>query len=81
MPYIDPKVRTILNEGDEPRTAGEYTYAFYKLMIDLLSNTDNPRFVNYHNIIGAVEAAKLEFYRRHVAPYEDKKIEQNGDVT
>lgn len=30
--------------------------------------------------IGALEAAKLEFYRRVVAPYEDKKIFDNGDV-
>ena len=32
------------------------------------------------DIIKAFECAKLEFYRRIMAPYEDKKIEQNGDV-
>ena len=30
--------------------------------------------------IGALEAAKLEFYRRVVAPYEDQKMLDNGDV-
>jgi len=31
-------------------------------------------------VIGALEACKLEFYRRAVVPYEDKKIKENGDV-
>ena len=29
---------------------------------------------------GAVECAKLEFYRRVVAPHEDEKMKDNGDV-
>ena len=32
------------------------------------------------DVIKAMECAKLEFYRRVVAPYEDQKIQQNGDV-
>ena len=32
------------------------------------------------DVIKAFECAKLEFYRRMMAPYEDRKIEQNGDV-
>lgn len=31
------------------------------------------------HIIAAFECAKLEFYRRMAAPYEDTKIVQNGD--
>tara|TARA_Y100000296_G_C5178378_1_gene261563 strand:+ start:2143 stop:2556 length:414 start_codon:yes stop_codon:yes gene_type:complete len=31
-------------------------------------------------ILGAVECAKLELYRRAVVPYEKKKIKENGDV-
>jgi hypothetical protein len=27
-----------------------------------------------------LEAVKLEFYRRRMAPYEDKKRDQNGEV-
>jgi hypothetical protein len=34
----------------------------------------------YNSMIGALECAKLELYRRAVAPYEDKAIERNGDV-
>jgi IS605 OrfB family transposase len=30
--------------------------------------------------LAQMEAAKLEFYRRKVAPYEEGKIQENGDV-
>jgi hypothetical protein len=33
-----------------------------------------------NDIVGALEGAKLEFYRRVAVPYEDKKIIENGDV-
>jgi hypothetical protein len=39
--------------------------------------------VNYSNInalIGVLECAKLELYRRVASPYEDVKIEENGDA-
>lgn len=32
------------------------------------------------DVIKALECAKLEFYRRAVAPYEDRKANENGDV-
>ena len=35
---------------------------------------------NLNAIIGALECAKLELYRRVAAPYEDDKIIENGDV-
>jgi hypothetical protein len=31
-------------------------------------------------VIGALENCKMELYRRKIAPYEDIKIEENGDV-
>ena len=30
--------------------------------------------------VGVLVTCLLEFYRRHAAPYEDKKIIENGDV-
>ena len=32
------------------------------------------------DVVNAMECAKLEFYRRVAAPYEDTKIKENGDV-
>ena len=33
-----------------------------------------------NDIMGALAGAQMEFYRRTVAPYEDKKCHENGDV-
>jgi hypothetical protein len=33
-----------------------------------------------NEVMGALECAKQEFYRRVAVPYEDKKIKENGDV-
>jgi len=35
----------------------------------------------FNSAIGALEAAKLEMYRRALGPYEDKKKNENGDVS
>ena len=37
-------------------------------------------YSNYAECIAALECAKIELYRRKIAPYEDKKIEENGDI-
>lgn len=38
------------------------------------------RYSDYNEIIGMLESAKLEMYRRQVATYEDQKIKSEGDV-
>ena len=38
------------------------------------------RYQTANSVIGALECCKLELYRRLIAPYEDEKIESNGDV-
>jgi len=40
----------------------------------------NPRYDTGNELIGVLECAKQEFYRRKLAPYEDTKIQENGDV-
>ena len=37
-------------------------------------------YSNYADIIGTLECAKQELYRRWIADYEDKAIEKNGDL-
>ncbi len=37
-------------------------------------------YSNYADIVGTLECAKLEIYRRWVSPYEDKAIQRNGDL-
>jgi len=38
------------------------------------------RYSTFNDIIGALDSAKMEFYRRIVANYEDKAIIRNGDI-
>lgn len=79
LPYIKPIRRQDLNNGDHPINSGELNYVITRTIIEYVRN--NGRSYNtFNDIIGALEGAKLEFARRVIAEYEDKKIEENGDV-
>jgi len=41
---------------------------------------DDANYARYNEIIGALECCKQELYRRMIAPYEDKKKKENGEV-
>ncbi|MBU2542645.1 hypothetical protein KJ785_03735, partial [Patescibacteria group bacterium] len=57
--------------------AGELNYSITKLLLALKGAG---KYKDYNELVGALESAKLEFYRREIAPYEDIKVEENGDV-
>ncbi len=67
-----------MSEGMLPRDVGELNYAITSLILDFLPKA--PRYADYNAVLGALEAAKLEFYRRAAAPYENQKAFDNGDV-
>jgi hypothetical protein len=86
MPYIEKKRRKEIEEklfvdGVLPvlNSAGELNYFVTLLAINYLED----RGLNYqsmNDVFGALEGAKLEFYRRVVVPYEDAKARENGDL-
>jgi len=80
MPYIIRKLRgPALKAGAS--NVGELTYVLTRTVLDYLARTpDPPRYRDYAEVLGALESTKLELYRRVVAPYEDKKCEEDGDV-
>lgn len=85
MPYINKEKRSELEfysySGGYPKsptTAGELNYQLTQVCLNYLHTPHNYQKLN--DIIGALEACKMEFYRRVVAPYEDQKIKENGDV-
>lgn len=79
MPYIEESRRRELEEGwVAPRNVGELNYVITKLAIEFLGT--NPHYEDFNGVIGVLESAKLELYRRAVAPYEDYKRDENGDV-
>jgi len=66
--------------------AGNLNYAITTLLqktyreSDDGSHTFTLSYSDYNEMIGILECAKLELYRKHAAPYEEQKIEENGDV-
>lgn len=80
MPYLkaEDKERLTLN-GEYPKNAGELNYEFTTLALEYF-RSNGARYQQINDVVGALEGAKLEFYRRVAAPYEDKKIVENGDV-
>jgi len=78
VPYISTYQRGELIDGAQAHYPGELTFMLYRACLDYIGG--RPNFQEFAEVLGALEATKLEFYRRKVAPYEDKKIEENGDV-
>lgn len=77
MPYIDRLSRVDLNER-APDLPGELNYLISKMINSYLQ--DRVSYTSINEVIGVLECAKLELYRRIAAPYEDKKLKANGDV-
>lgn len=83
MPYIRQEDRAPLEHyvvglvamiGKDP---GKLNYVISRLAAAFASGE---RYEKLNAAIGAIECAKLECYRRIAAPYEDRKIIENGDV-
>lgn len=79
MPYVPQERRRELNNGGEIETMGDMNYVLTSIVFDWL-NRRPENYDNYNGVIGVLESMKLELYRRTVAPYEDLKVAQNGDV-
>lgn len=82
MPYIKPEARGRIIEGGHPETVGELNYAITQLVLDYLDTrapNHAPSYAHYNEVLGVLEAVKLELYRRCVAPYEARKCAENGD--
>ena len=85
MPYIKKERRDEIDgDGLPPQNPGELNYAITKLLNDYMKcKTCVCKKVTYtlvNDILGALSGAAREFYRRVAVPYEEEKIEENGDV-
>lgn len=82
MPYISDdknRRRELWREEHIPDTAGELNFIISKYL-DIYLWQHGKSYQTINDILGALEGAKMEFYRRVAAPYEDIKIKENGDV-
>jgi len=84
VPYNDlvDKLSELVKDYGEQHAAtygGQLNYIITTLLLKTYADT-LPNYSDYNEIIGVLECAKLEMYRRQTAPYEDVKIEENGNV-
>lgn len=87
MPYIKKDQRPAIDELIQPliehikqlpleEQDGSLNYTFTKIV----KNIYPMRYFHINRAIGMLTAVKDEFYRVVVAPYEDEKIKESGQV-
>lgn len=93
MPYITKPQRTPYDknilvlaekvrkfaEDEAASPAGQLNYIITRLILEVYGEW-LPNYSDFNEIVGILECAKMEMYRKHTAPYEDEKIKENGDV-
>ena len=87
MPYIkqesrkilDPVINTLLDtlDGHFPDSPGAMNYIISRI-VNEAGFTEG--YIKINTVIGVLECAKQEFYRRVASQMEDAKLEENGDV-
>lgn len=86
MPYIkleyrplyDGAIDELLGNLTIDHKAGELNYVISRLCIGFVKDRENYTAMN--EVLGVLDAAAKEYYRRKVTPYETKMITLNGDV-
>ncbi len=87
MPYITQEERPqydevleeligLLKEKPPESVDGHLNYVVTRVIKEVYPL----RYYHINKAMGVLECIQHEFYRRVAAPYEDTKIEQNGDV-
>lgn len=82
MPYIPQQRRAELGhiiyqmESADIKADGDLNYILYRYCKDNVK----PSYNNYKNFCAELRQCATEIERRMLAPYEDQKIDENGDV-
>ena len=87
MPYIDKNSRKHIDKElnalikklktiPADKVDGNINYCISNILKELYP----PSYFNYNRMMGVIGCVQQEIYRRLAAPYEDKKIKENGDV-
>ncbi len=85
MPYINmedrKKFENIIDEvlDIEVMTTGELNYLL-TCICQCYQVNQGRSYTTHNDIVGVLECVKQEWYRRQTVPYEQEKIEDNGDV-
>lgn len=85
-PYYDDLIKQITEklvekfpaENGKGYSEGDLNYIISSIIWKLFNKKRS--YSNGNKLMGVISCVQQEFYRRMLAPYEDKKIEENGDV-
>lgn len=78
MPYIEDDVKfELLDRMAE--TPGELNFVITAIIIGYITK-NGLSYQNINDVLGALDGASKEFYRRVAVPYENFKADVNGDV-
>lgn len=78
MPYISREDRDRVMRT-APQNAGELNYALTVMILGYIRRK-GLRYSVLNEVLGVLAAMSHEIYRRMAAPYEDRKMGENGDV-
>lgn len=82
MPYVTQDKRPTLDTLVEIMQSmgisgnGDLNYVLFKYCKYHIK----PGYNNYKNFLGELDECRAEIRRKLLGPYEDKKIQENGDV-
>lgn len=71
-PFIEPLVNQLMLSGKD----GDVNYVITKIVKGIYFGS----YDRFNRGLGVLVGVLLEFYRRQVAPYEDAKREEHGEV-
>lgn len=87
MPYIKQERRRDFEESIVDLTQafgtdvepGDLNYVITRL-VGAYVDIRGEKYATYASVTGVVENVKSELYRRLIGPFEDRKLQQNGDA-
>jgi len=87
VPYIEKLRRKELDKDNQLEmiglgcnSEGELNFVITSICKGYLNKHGLANYARFNQTVGAIECCKLELYRHRIAPYEDIKIQENGDV-
>ena len=89
MPYIKTTRRSALDPDIDELAGtleamnskrGDLNYTISRLILAYVQAKGGPSYDTLCDVTGVLNDVKTEFERRVVAPYEDQKIIENGDL-
>ncbi len=86
MPYIKPEERAFFTDllgslaQTDIQSVGELNFLLTKICLHYINQRGLQKYQFYNDVIGALECAKLELYRKKISIYEDMKETENGRI-